>query len=255
MLITCWHFVKLHCRVHKEKSAWVTASCSRPECCSPPAEIFLMLLPINLSHATCTKHALWNYILENTWNRSRHFMSWVKNISKGRVGNFPLRAKYKLLFLPLGTDENRCWFIRRRMKVVPKKYFPLLLRNRTSPSHSDLRSDEDDVCQLPPSRRGKAIAVFQPIVTVGWQCETPSHRVPGWLSSELLLGWIHTKAACHPALMRTKAECQLIQTTVKHDRLQQVLLCPNTLIGPHFNDYKQYVAQSLIKVKTSQYVQ
>lgn len=153
MLITCWHFVKLHCRVHKEKSAWVTASCSRPECCSPPAEIFLMLLPINLSHATCTKHALWNYILENTWNRSRHFMSWVKNISKGRVGNFPLRAKYKLLFLPLGTDENRCWFIRRRMKVVPKKYFPLLLRNRTSPSHSDLRSDEVDVCQLPPSRR------------------------------------------------------------------------------------------------------
>lgn len=42
-------------------------------------------------------------------------MTPVKDFSKVRVWNFTLRTNYRLLFLPLGTNENRRWIMRQRI--------------------------------------------------------------------------------------------------------------------------------------------
>lgn len=65
-------------------------------------------------------------------------MTPVKDFSKVRVWNFTLRTNYRLLFLPLGTNENRRWIMRQRMNLVPEKCSPLWLgdRNASQPLRS-----------------------------------------------------------------------------------------------------------------------
>lgn len=222
-LITCHSFVyngnylltfcKTGSPCSQRKLPWVTASCSRPVCRSPPALIFLIS---NVFTRRVQQAAFFLRGFEpRTWNWRRQFLQTVrpwlqlstslKSAMKFHIKN-KLLAPYFFFFFShsaLMKTGGGLWdtgSISCQRNVLNSNRVPA---SRWEAATRELWSEirEDDVCQVRSSSRGRAVAVLQPIVTAGWQCETPNHRVWCLLASELLLGWTHIEAAHHPTLL------------------------------------------------------